>query len=152
MKALKIVGVIFLISFAINMFNVITGAYSDEPVKINVVSKNNDFFKRVGYFKGNKDRVFTIQYQNSVTPSTIQVYADNLPHTLGSMTSAYFYKAGSVIPNDGVTLANGSISATNVIFDTSGLSSWQYVYIIFRTGQKDFIDCIKTPSNDLCKQ
>ncbi|PCH86030.1 MAG: hypothetical protein COB26_04715 [Piscirickettsiaceae bacterium] len=134
------------------MFNLITGAYSNDPVKINIVSNNNAFFERIGYFKGNKDRVFTVLYQDGATPLTIQAYAKNLPHTLESMTTAYFYKEGSTVPNDGVTLANGSISAINIIFETPGLSSWQYAYMIFRTGQEKFVDCIKTSSSDLCKQ
>lgn len=158
MKTLKIIGIIFAVLFGINLFNVVTGVYSvysDNPIRSvpgGTHSDNATAMEQMGYFKGNKDRVFTISYQQGVTPSAIQAYAKELPHTTGSMTSAYFYKKGSIIPNDGVTLAKSSISATNVIFDTKGLSSWQYVYMIYRTGQESFIDCNKDPTNDLCKK
>jgi len=123
---------------------------SAAPARVDIA--NLAKFERIGYFKGNKDRVFTIKYSGYVTRSKILEYAGKLPYTAGGMTSAYFYKAGSVIPNDGVTLAKNSFSATNIIYYTNGFSSWQYVFMIFRNGTKKLINCNKRKSSDLCKQ
>ncbi len=68
------------------------------------------------------------------------------------MTAAYYYTEGSSIPADGLTLAGGVFKANDVLYETLGLSKWQYAYMLGFKGGPQFVNCITNPDNDLCRQ
>ena len=112
-----------------------------------------NMFKQVGYFKDAKNnRVFTVSCKPAATEAQVKSYAKKLSNTIGQMTAAYFYPEGSKIPADGVTMARSSFAATDVIWDTPGLSSWDYVYMMPTIGEVTFVNCKERPGDDLCKK
>jgi len=84
-------------------------------------------FRQVGYLKDNaKNRIFTIAFRPGTTEQEARNHAERLMYTQGQMMAAYFFPEGSVIPADGVTLADSVFKANDVLFETSGLSKWHY--------------------------
>ncbi len=109
--------------------------------------------ERIGYLKDNgKNRIFTLSFNNAVTESEIRKHAENLPNTSGRITAAYFYLEGSQIPADGLTLAGTVFKANNMLYETPGLSKWHYAFMLGFKGVPQFVNCIKDPKNDLCRQ
>lgn len=109
--------------------------------------------ERVGYLKDkNKNRIFTLSFKKGVTEQEIRKHAENLPNTSNRMTVAYYYIEGSTIPADGVTLAGTVFKANRVLYETPGLSKWQYAFMLGFKGVPQFVNCIKDPKNDLCRQ
>jgi hypothetical protein len=72
-------------------------------------------------------------------------------NTSGRMTAAYYYKKGSVIPADGVTLAGNVLRANTILYDTPGLSKWDYAYMLGFKGTYRFVNCKNNPDDDLCR-
>ena len=109
--------------------------------------------ERVGYLKDKgKNRIFTLSFKSGVTEQEIRKHAQNLPNTSHRMTAAYYYIKGSAIPADGVTLAGTVLKANNMLYETPGLSKWQYAFMLGFKGIPQFVNCIKDPKNDLCRQ
>lgn len=112
-----------------------------------------DSISRVGYLKDkSNNRIFTYSFKKGVTEQEIREHAKNLPNTNGRMTAAYYYIEGSLIPADGVTLAGSVFKANDVLFETPGLSKWQYAYMLGFKGEPQFVNCVTNPDNDLCRQ
>jgi len=112
-----------------------------------------DSIRQVGYLKdGSRNRIFTFEFRKGTPSATIRSFAKNLINTQGQITAAYFYKKGSRIPADGVTLAGSVFRANNVLYDIQGLSKWRYAYMKGFNGSAQFVDCKKTPTNDLCRK
>ncbi len=119
----------------------ITCAYAGESIQ------------RVGYLKDKgKNRIFTLSFNKGVTEQEIRKNAENLPNTTGRITAAYYYIEGSLIPADGVTLAGTVFKANDILYETPGLSKWQYAYMLGFKGEPQFVNCIKNPNNELCRQ
>jgi len=134
--------IIFLISLA---FSIIFLFHTE--------SYAQDYLRQVGYLKdGSRNRIFTFEYKKGTPISTIRSFAQNLINTQGQITAAYFYREGSRIPADGVTLAGSVFRANNVLYDMQGLSKWRYAYMEGFNGSAQFVDCKKTPKNDLCRK
>jgi hypothetical protein len=109
--------------------------------------------EQVGYLKDKgKNRIFTLSFKSGVTEQEIRKHAENLPNTSRRMTAAYYYIEGSAIPADGVTLAGTVFKANNMVYETPGLSKWQYAFMLGFKGVPQFVNCIKDPKNDLCRQ
>jgi hypothetical protein len=109
--------------------------------------------RRVGYFQDAKyNRIFTYTFPSAATSDEIEHAAYALPYTRGQLLAAYFYPEGSRIPADGITLAANVFRANEVLYDTPGLSSWRYAFMIPLAGLAEFVDCQATPKNDLCRQ
>lgn len=116
-------------------------------------SNSQSAFRQVGYLKDSaKNRIFTIAYKAGTTEQEVRNHAERLMHTQGQMMSAYYYPEGSVIPADGVTLAGSVFKANDVLFETPGLSKWRYAYMRHFIGTSEFVDCEKSPDNDLCRK
>lgn len=108
--------------------------------------------EQVGYFKSSvRDRVFTFRFSGNVDDGGLKLHSESLPYTSGQMTSAYYYKDGEVIPADGVTLA-ASIFEVNEVVDSPEMGVWSYVYIHYRNGNSELINCISMPDHNLCKR
>jgi len=111
------------------------------------------FFRQVGYLKdGSRNRIFTIAFKKSTPKSSIQTFATQRMNTPGQITAVYFYPEGSTIPADGVTLAGSVFQANKVLYNVKGLSKWRYAYMKGFNGSENFVDCKKTPTNDLCRK
>jgi hypothetical protein len=109
--------------------------------------------EQVGYLKDKgQNRIFTFLFKKGVTEQEIKKHSKNLPNTSHRMTAAYYYMEGSAIPADGVTLAGTVFKANNVLYETPGLSKWQYAFMLGFKGIPQFVNCIKDPRNDLCRQ
>ncbi len=109
-------------------------------------------FREVGYFKAaNKDRIFSVQMIGSVTAAEAKAYAKRKMNTPGRMTAVYFYAPGSVIPADGLTLANNLYAANTVLYDMPGLSKWRYAYMNYGNGKEEFVDCRVPNNSGLCR-
>lgn len=109
-------------------------------------------FREVGYFKAaNKDRIFSVQMIGSVTAAEAKAYAKRKMNTPGRMTAVYFYPSGSIIPADGLTLANNLYAANTVMYDMPGLSKWRYAYMKYRNGKEEFVDCREPNNSGLCR-
>jgi hypothetical protein len=110
-------------------------------------------FEEIGYFKdGSKNRIYTIKYSSNALPHHVRAHAEKLMYTDGQMMAAYYYKEGSTIPADGVTLAASMIKASDVIYEAPGLSKWQFAFMKSFNGVVVFVDCIKDQNNDLCRK
>ena len=109
-------------------------------------------FRQVGYFKNASNRIFTIAYTEGTSESEIRAHAEGLMYTPGKMTAAYFYQEGSMIPADGVTLAQTVFEANEVLYDTPGLSSWRYAYMRSFKGTTEFVDCEQHPNHALSRK
>jgi hypothetical protein len=68
------------------------------------------------------------------------------------MTAAYYYPQGSIIPADGVTLAQTLVDASDVIYEAPGLSKWRFAFMRYFDGTVGFVDCSATPGHDLCRK
>lgn len=120
---------------------------------IGTIAYASDSINMVGYLKDKKsNRIFTYSFQKDVTEQEIRDHAKNLPNTGGRMTAAYYYIEGSLIPADGVTLAGGIFKANDILYETPSLSKWQYAYMFGFKGEVQFVNCVKNPDNDLCRQ
>ena len=119
----------------------------------NTLSYPQDGFRQVGYLKDSaKNRIFTIAFEAGVNKSMIYAFAKNRMSTPGQMTAVYFYPEGSKIPADGITLARSLFHANKVLYDMPKLSKWRYAYMKGFNGSELFVDCKKTPKNDLCRK
>lgn len=141
--------------FAILLSVIVVGCSngpSDTPPS-DGVSDNVSVFRQVGYLKDNaKNRIFTIAYKPGTTEQEIQSHAEQLMNTQGQITAAYYYPEGSVIPADDVTLAGSVFKANNVLYDTPGFSKWHYAFMRHFKGTSEFVNCEKSPDNDLCRK
>lgn len=116
-------------------------------------SSKNKGFKQVGYLKDNsKNRIYTYAYSSHLSGTQIRSYAESLMSTSGQMMAAYFYPKGSLIPADGITLSKSIFQANDVLYKTKNLGKWKFVYMKNFNGAIKFINCDKTPKNDLCRQ
>ncbi len=116
-------------------------------------SRPSPVIKEVGYFKSKaKNRIFTISFPKDCHEAGLQKYARGLSNTDGRMTAAYFYPEESVIPADGVTLAKNIEQANRVLYEVPGLSKWSYAFMKSYNGRSQWVNCIKTPDHDLCRQ
>lgn len=135
------------ICLVILLLSVAVVGYSDGA------SNSQSAFRQVGYMKDNaKNRIFTIAYKPGATEQEVRSHAERLTHTQGQMMAAYYYPEGSVIPADGVTLADSVFKANDVLFETLGLDKWRYAYMRHFIGTSEFVDCEKKPDNDLCRK
>ena len=106
--------------------------------------------RQIGYFKSSvNDRIFTARLSKEGSQEDARSFSERQPHTAGQMTAVYIYKNDAVIPADGVTLAN-SIFEVNDVLILSNLSSWKFVYMRYRNGSSEFVDC-ETTTSDLCR-
>ena len=109
-------------------------------------------FREAGYFKAtNKDRIFSVEMIGNVTVAEANAYAQRKMNTPGRMTAVYFYPQGSLIPADGLTLANNLYAANTVLYDMPGLSKWRYAYMKYGNGSEEFVDCRKPNNSGLCR-
>lgn len=109
--------------------------------------------RQVGYFKdGARNRIFSLAFAPNVGKATIRAHAEGLAFTQGQMMAAYYYPDGSKIPADGLTLAKSVLHATDVLYETRGLSRWRYAFMRDFDGAVRFVDCQAEPKNDLCRQ
>jgi hypothetical protein len=127
------------------------------PTKLNnsgvALSNERENFRRVGYLKDDaKNRIFTVAYKPNTSEQAILTYAESLMHTSGQMMAAYFYREGSIIPADGVTLADSVFKANDVLYDVPGLSKWRYAFMRDFKGSLIFVDCEKNQGHDLCRK
>jgi hypothetical protein len=105
---------------------------------------------QVGYFKSSvNDRIFTARLSKDASEKDARVFGESRPHTAGQMTAVYIYENDSEIPADGVTLAR-SVFEANENLANSNLSSWRFVYMRYRNGNFEFLDCESTAS-DICR-
>jgi len=123
------------------------------PFLIIGCGSGNKNFNQEGYFKNNaRNRIFTYSFKSGTTKQEVKEYARNLMNTPGRMTAAYFYPEGSLIPRDGVTLANSMDRVNYVLYDMPGLNKWRYAYMKYFTGSSEFVDCQESPNHDLCRK
>lgn len=108
-------------------------------------------FQVKGYFKSDaNDRIFSVVLPPEFTPEQVQEFARDRPYTAGQMTAVYFYDAGaSAVPADGLTQAR-SVPHANAVLDLAGLSAWRFVYMRWRNGEAEFVDCTRQ-GHDLCR-
>jgi hypothetical protein len=101
---------------------------------------------QVGYFKSSvNDRIFTARLSGDASEEDARIFGESRPHTAGQMTVVYIYENEAVIPADGVTRAN-SVSEVNDVLELPNLSSWRFVYMRYRNGNFEFVDCESTTS------
>ena len=101
---------------------------------------------QVGYFKSSvNDRIFTARLSGDASEEDARIFGESRPHTAGQMTAVYIYENEAVIPADGVTRAN-SVSEVNDVLELPNLSSWRFVYMRYRNGNFEFVDCESTTS------
>lgn len=123
-------------------------------VKTHAISTavNKNSFRQVGYFKDSaKNRIFTIEMKGNINKSQAYAFAKSKPNTIGRVTAVYFYLTGSVIPADGVTRARNIFKANDVLYDTKGLSNWNFAYMKRLNGSEEFVDCVEY-ENNLCRE
>ena len=108
-------------------------------------------FEGHGYFKQNRNKIKTVVMKGQVTEEEALGYGKNTMNTPGRLTAVYFYKQGSVVPNDRLTLSRDVFSANDVLYEGFGYSKWKYAYMKAVTGEEIFVDCEKEPLNALCR-
>ena len=101
---------------------------------------------QVGYFKSSvNDRIFTARLSSDASEEDARIFGESRRHTAGQMTAVYIYENEAVIPADGVTRAN-SVFEVNENLANPNLSSWRFVYMRYRNGNFEFVDCESTTS------
>lgn len=116
-------------------------ACGSEPPKIS----------QVGYFKsGTNDRVISCRMNAGATPEDVRDFAEARPYTAGQLTAVYCYATSARIPADALTQA-GSLAAANAALDAQGVDEWRYAYMRYANGAADFVDCVATPGDELCR-
>jgi hypothetical protein len=106
--------------------------------------------QQVGYFKSStNDRIFTARLSKEGSEEDALKFSESKPHTAGQMTAVYIYESEAVIPADGVTLAN-SVFEVNDALNLPSLSSWRFVYMRYRKGNFEFVDC-ESSASVLCR-
>lgn len=106
-----------------------------------------------GYFKdGAGNRIFSVVYSGELSSRDALQFGRSKPNRSGQMTAVYFYRAGAVVPADGLTRARNVIAANRVLYDVPGLSAWQYAYMRFYNGSDQLVDCQASPGSDFCRQ
>jgi hypothetical protein len=144
---LKVIVVGFL---AIIVFAVIGGLSRNSSGDDDYSSAATPSISQKGFFQDDRrNRVFTLEMPPGMTAAQAQAHAQSLPYTQGQVTGAYFYRPGSQMPIDGVTLARNFLVATEVL-DTPGLSRYAYAYVRGFNGNATFADCEANPKDDLC--
>lgn len=108
--------------------------------------------ERVGYFSENGHQIRTYSFGARVTDEQIRAFAEAEVSNPDRLTASYFYPEGSTIPADGLTMAGNLIDATDLIYDAPGLSRWRYAYMRPLIGEVQFIDCVVTPMDGLCRK
>jgi hypothetical protein len=105
---------------------------------------------QIGYFKSSvRDRIFTARLASDGGKEDARSFGETRAHTTGQMTAVYIYESDAVIPADGITLAN-SVFEVNEVLALPNLSSWRFVYMRYRNGNSEFVDCESTAS-DICR-
>ena len=105
---------------------------------------------QVGYFKSSvNDRIFTARLSKDGSEEDARIFGESRPHTAGQMTAVYIYESEAEIPSDGVTLAS-SVFEVNENLALPNLSSWRFVYMRYRNGNFEFVDC-ESAASDICR-
>lgn len=110
--------------------------------------------RTVGNFMDSKrNRVYSFAMRAGTDEATVREHARALPYTPGQITAAYYYPESTVIPADGITLAESYMAAINTIYDDPHMGKWKYVYMqSFSPGGPTFEDCTANPRHDLCNK
>ena len=102
-----------------------------------------------GYFKDdNRNRIFTFSFESDVSIDEIKKHAKKQMNTSGRLTACYYYSIGSLIPRDGITLANNIYQANTAI--EMFADEIKFAYLLSQSGTYTFVDCTEDPTNDLC--
>jgi len=105
---------------------------------------------QIGYFESKvNDRIFTARLSKDASEEDARVFGESRPHTAGQITAVYIYENEAEIPADGVSLAR-SVFEVNDNLDNPNLSSWRFVYMRYRNGNFEFVDC-ESSASILCR-
>lgn len=114
-------------------------------------SRHEQEFGHAGSFRDDRgNRLYTIEIRGEPDADAALDNARTYPYTPGQVLAVYYYPRDATIPRDGVTLAKTFPTASNVVHEGRGLDPWRFVYMRGFDGHETFVDCLNTPSHDLC--
>ncbi len=126
---------------------------SEAQKLLEIQKKEEEKYSRKGYFKDKgRNRIFVISFPKDCHEEGLKKYAQKLPHTDSRITAAYFFPEGSNPPYERVQVAKTMNHANYVLYESSGYSKWRYAFMNSFTGRTQWVNCIKTPDHDLCRQ
>jgi len=109
-------------------------------------------FWHVGYFRDEgMNRLFTVAYQAPAAEQDARQYAEQLTHTPGYTTVAFFYAQGSRIPSAGITNARSLADAKQAVRTMTGASPWRFAALKDERGELRLVDCEASPDDSLCR-
>ena len=122
------VGIIFFIV-------IIKGPSNDKKDNTETIvkkeSKQEVQFEQVGYYKSvNKNRCFAYTYSKDDEAQILQ-HAEGQRHTIGQITTVYYFTELSEIYGNNITLSNSYFAAYDYCYDLN----WEYVYMISPNGE-----------------
>lgn len=113
----------------------------------------DDHFSEEGSFRDDEgNRIYTIKLDPKASAQKVRLHAERLEFANGKVTAAYFYAEEAVIPLHSVTFASSVEQANRVIEETRGYSPWRYAFMRAPEGQVQFVDCLQTPDDGLCRK
>jgi hypothetical protein len=109
-------------------------------------------FWHAGYYRDDTmNRLFTIAFLPSASRADVKRYADQLTHTPGHTTVAFFYPEGSRIPSTAITGASSLAEAKQAIGTVTGASPWRFATLKDENGKLKLVDCESEPNDPLCR-
>jgi hypothetical protein len=109
-------------------------------------------FWHAGYYRDDAmNRLFTIAFLPAASPDDVERYADQLTHTPGYTTAAFFYAEGSMIPSASITDARSLADAKQALRTMTGASPWRFAALKDETGFLRLVDCVAQPNDPLCR-
>ena len=102
-----------------------------------------------GYYKNdNMDRINTYHLYDFISTEKVKMHAMESAYTKGSTTANYYFSYNSNIPSHSLQLVKSLSEANKLIAVYS--SNIKYVFIKNKLGEMKFVDCSKSPNEELC--
>jgi len=100
------------------------------------------------FVSSTKDRIVIAHLTDEATEEDARKFAAERERNVGKMTAVYFYEPEARFPAQALTSAQ-SVSEANKLLDDPDMSAWRYVFMHYKTGSSEFVDCAEP--NDLCR-
>jgi len=102
-----------------------------------------------GYYKNdNMDRINTYHLYDFISIEKVKEHAMESAYTKGSTTANYYFSYNSNIPSHSLQFVKSLSEANKLIAVYS--TNIKYAFIKNKLGEMKFVDCSKSPNEELC--